>query len=75
MVELWRETRIQGRLGWKARPLAREDLDSNLVSMGEVEVMVGGCWRELVLRAGWVVPVGACDVRMGDGGSLRRAMY
>ena len=51
------ETRIQGRLGWKARPLAREDLDSNLVSMGAVEAMVvegeravGAIGREPQLR-------------------------
>lgn len=31
------DTRIHGRLGWKARPLAREDLDSNFVSMGDEE--------------------------------------
>lgn len=41
MVEEWRETRIHGRLGWKAMPFAREDLDSNLVSIEGWEVMAG----------------------------------
>jgi hypothetical protein len=43
MVEECSETRIHGRFGWKAIPFAREDFDSNLVSiLGEVvEVMVG----------------------------------
>lgn len=37
MVEECRETRIHGRFGWNAIPLAREDFDSNLVSIGEEE--------------------------------------
>lgn len=40
MVEECNDTRIHGRLGWKAMPFAREDLDSNFVSMGE-EAIVG----------------------------------
>ena len=35
MVEECSDTRIHGRLGWKAMPFAREDLDSNFVSIGE----------------------------------------
>lgn len=33
MVDECSETRIHGRLGWKAMPFARDDLDSNLVSI------------------------------------------
>ena len=35
MVEECKDTKIHGRLGWKAMPFAREDLDSNFVSIGE----------------------------------------
>lgn len=45
MVDECRDTRIHGRFGWKAMPFAREDLDSNLVSIvGEEVVMVGCYW-------------------------------
>jgi hypothetical protein len=40
MVEECNDTRIQGLLGWKAIPLALEDLDSNLVNMLGEEAMV-----------------------------------
>ena len=40
MVEECKDTRIHGRFGWKAMPFAREDLDSNFVSMEE-EAIVG----------------------------------
>ena len=33
MTPLWREAAIHGLTGWKAKPLTRADLDSNLVSM------------------------------------------
>lgn len=33
MVEECKETRIHGRLGWKAMPFALEDFDSNFVSI------------------------------------------
>ena len=34
-------TRIHGRFGWKAMPLALEDLDSNLVNMLGVDILAG----------------------------------
>ena len=33
MTPLCSEAQIHGRTGWKAKPLTRADLDSNLVSM------------------------------------------
>lgn len=33
ITPLWRDAQIHGRTGWKARPLTRADLLSNLVSM------------------------------------------
>jgi len=32
MTPLWREARIQGRIGWNASPFTREEEDSNFTS-------------------------------------------
>lgn len=41
---LCRLTRIQGRFGWKAMPLAREDLDSNCAGLASVLLAIRVEW-------------------------------
>ena len=54
----WREVRIQGRFGWKARPLTLDDFDSNLVSMANrldgdrwLDAGEWNCWAANSIRS------------------------